>query len=567
MATVHKWERYSLHTRFGDYDTKTSISFSYGTSYDQYIDNYKESGTTTVTGGTLTKEGYVSHEGSDWFVNTIPPNMVYRGAGYLVTSYIKEKGIYVDTVESENASTYPTNGEQGSYWYVYIGSEETFESGVFAAVDGVQKKLTSLPAMVDGVLRELSSLYSCVDGVLREVFAKAISSGLPSGYTRFEYIESTGTQYIDTRYIPKSDDLEIYIKFSITEIKAWKAICGSETTGDGPWSIAPLTNANSALRVYVGNNSVKTDIPVLANEVYELTCHFKDGVLTYNCNGTTGTMSASGSVDKTKPIYIFTLNSADEGNILGQATKMRLYDFWIRDNGTLAFNSLPYMDDAGNLGVYDAIEREFRGNSGTGSFTGKALAQLPEGYTLLDYIQSSGTQYLNTNYKPNHNTRIVMDADLLDYSTNTYGNSFFGVRSSGNANAFLVICGKGESPSWTIMYGDASGNVTLTALGRHSIDLNKNVCTIDGKAVTLTASTFNSDYPCYLFTDNRTGSANTGNNARMKLYSCQIYDNDSLVRDYVPCINPDGEVGMYDLVTAEFYPNVGAGEFTYALAA
>lgn len=49
--------------------------------------------------------------------------------------------------------------------------------------------------------------------------------------------------------------------------------------------------------------------------------------------------------------------------------------------------------------------------------------------------------------------------------------------------------------------------------------------------------------------------------ANATIYSCQIYDNGTLVRDYVPCINPSGEVGLYDLVGGKFYGNAGSGVF------
>ena len=37
---------------------------------------------------------------------------------------------------------------------------------------------------------------------------------------------------------------------------------------------------------------------------------------------------------------------------------------------------------------------------------------LPEGYTLLKYIESSGTQYINTGFNPNQNTRLLMDIEI-----------------------------------------------------------------------------------------------------------------------------------------------------------
>ena len=35
---------------------------------------------------------------------------------------------------------------------------------------------------------------------------------------------------------------------------------------------------------------------------------------------------------------------------------------------------------------------------------------------------------------------------------------------------------------------------------------------------------------------------------------CKCYDGDALVRDFEPCKDPDGNDGMYDHVTGEFWP-------------
>lgn len=50
--------------------------------------------------------------------------------------------------------------------------------------------------------------------------------------------------------------------------------------------------------------------------------------------------------------------------------------------------------------------------------------------------------------------------------------------------------------------------------------------------------------------------------AGARIYSCQIYDNGTLVRDFVPCVDYSGEVGLYDLVNAVFYGSSGTGVFS-----
>lgn len=56
-------------------------------------------------------------------------------------------------------------------------------------------------------------------------------------------------------------------------------------------------------------------------------------------------------------------------------------------------------------------------------------------------------------------------------------------------------------------------------------------------------------------------ASTTNDKVSVKVYSLQIFDGDTLIRDYVPFVTPSGECGMYDYVTKQFYGNDGAGAF------
>jgi len=71
---------------------------------------------------------------------------------------------------------------------------------------------------------------------------------------------------------------------------------------------------------------------------------------------------------------------------------------------------------------------------------------------------------------------------------------------------------------------------------------------------------FNTNTNAYLFAINNAGTLQ--NYASMNLYSCEIYDNNVLVRNFIPCKNPEGVVGLYDSVNSQFYQNAGSGSFT-----
>jgi hypothetical protein len=53
-----------------------------------------------------------------------------------------------------------------------------------------------------------------------------------------------------------------------------------------------------------------------------------------------------------------------------------------------------------------------------------------------------------------------------------------------------------------------------------------------------------------------------GYHMHARLYSCQIYENNILIRDFVPVVQNDRTYGLYDLVENKFYANIGAGTFT-----
>lgn len=186
---------------------------------------------------------------------------------------------------------------------------------------------------------------------------------------------------------------------------------------------------------------------------------------------------------------------------------------------------------------------------------------LPKGYTPLEYIKATGTQYIDTGFKPNQNSRMVMDASVELKATT----ALFGCRDAAKKNgfcAFMYSTGKFQSDYGTSQLVYTSSNVTITA-GRHVFEINKNVLLVDGKAAhTSTTQTFSCTYPAFLMMINSGGAIqNSANFMVGDVYSAQLYDNGTLVRDYLPCMTNAGEVGLWDDVNSVFYGNAGTGVF------
>lgn len=182
---------------------------------------------------------------------------------------------------------------------------------------------------------------------------------------------------------------------------------------------------------------------------------------------------------------------------------------------------------------------------------------LPEGYTQLDYIESTGAQYIDTGVVPGINAKIAIDFDVI------------------SAGSDDVLCGV-ISPNICIGYsttrifgafkngtGESTGADT-TVVGRHSAEISNGAFVLDGTSHSFSAvSSYSTTRSIFLFAGSYSGASDGAyGKVKAKIFSCKLYDGAAVVRSLVPCKNPSGTVGLYDLVGGEFYGNSGTGAFT-----
>ena len=174
---------------------------------------------------------------------------------------------------------------------------------------------------------------------------------------------------------------------------------------------------------------------------------------------------------------------------------------------------------------------------------------LPSGYKRLEYIESTGTQYIDTGIVPRNNTRVDVDCDI------TYGTGWIMILGSYDQNKYFSWWANGATIY--AYYGTSNQNVAGKN-GKQMLSANKNIWSAGNFAMSFSEVSFTANSSIYLFSVNNGGNYSK---ASMKVYSCQIYNNDTLVRDFVPCVNASGEAGLYDLVGKKFYGNAGTGAF------
>lgn len=183
--------------------------------------------------------------------------------------------------------------------------------------------------------------------------------------------------------------------------------------------------------------------------------------------------------------------------------------------------------------------------------------RLPSGYTRLEYIESTGTQYVNTGVLVSKNIEIKLKFMLT--SITNHGIVGYMQSASSGTNRFAVFQYGG---AWYFDFGnDSTGRIsggsfssnTLydITVGNRYIKNNETESNIIRGSVISNLTNSNS-ISILCETDCGIG----------KIYSCQIYDNGTLVRDFIPCQKPDGAIGLWDDVNSVFYGNAGTGTFT-----
>lgn len=183
---------------------------------------------------------------------------------------------------------------------------------------------------------------------------------------------------------------------------------------------------------------------------------------------------------------------------------------------------------------------------------------LPSGYKRLEYIQSSGTQYVDTLFNPTQNTQLVLDAAFLGSA----GTNVAGVRNNSidTTNRFGIIS-FGSASKLGAFFRNSSIQAVTFDNNRHLYDLSKDGLVCDGTSYGgANTGSFACTYSLTLFAWNNGSDGVTCN--LCKVYSCQIYDNGTIIRDYIPCQTTAGEIGMWDDVNSVFYGNAGTGTFT-----
>ena len=363
---------------------------------------------------------------------------------------------------------------------------------------------------------------------------------LPKEFKEVEYLQSSGTQYIDTGYSFNSntDEIELYYQNTSTQNHKW--LFGSYEENA---TIGISCGTISAPTFWYKGNIASTESAQYNSE----------HILRYDSTGMSndGTnLKAFTSYAGTWNLYLFALNNTGTSPN-GYYGYGKVWRYTHKRNGVLIRDYIPCLDASNVPCMYDLVEGKAYYNAGTGSFT--------YGHTItpVEYIQSSGTQYIDTGYIASNTSGFKVDIMPLQ-ATDKY---FIGSRPRLTSDdRFLAgsITGPQVYIGWNT---NTFANWTLNNV--HTVQnnfMNSRTKVLDGTTIAQITSNLSSQgtRTVYLFSAN---DANATSLDTCRIYGTQISEGSSLVRDYIP-VKDENNVGyMFDKVTHSLYANAGTGAF------
>lgn len=185
---------------------------------------------------------------------------------------------------------------------------------------------------------------------------------------------------------------------------------------------------------------------------------------------------------------------------------------------------------------------------------------LPNGFTQLQYIQSTGTQYIKLENPYSWNSWKIEGRGEFTRLTSDRQHLF------GNDSGSYEIDNNG-----TCTYNGVTKTLyglihTLTYEHRKITNTSRyrKTYTLDGELWTGFESTWNANSCISFFKHHYAVNEVWSRPAYAKLYYAKLYQDDVLIHDFLPAKrNSDNIVGLYDIITNTFYTNNGTGTFLY----
>jgi len=360
-----------------------------------------------------------------------------------------------------------------------------------------------------------------------------------------EYLESTGTQYVNTGVLIDTSTDTVEIAFMPhTETSGYQAYYGTDETGNGQFSLRKNTNGNN-IQV-LKNTAVSAGIT--ADEKWHTVKVTPNKAIV---DGVDIALTQS-DAQYTKSLMLFArITTADT---ITAYAKCRIASFKIYRNGTLVRDLIPVRK--GTVGyLYDRVSGKLFGNAGTGDFV------VGPDVVPVEYIESHGTEYIDTGVVPSGQTKWELDVMF----PNVNGFRPMGTIATNPPRRF-VIARELVSTIYSISFGSYDNTQKGIDSGIRRlcvIDAPNFTWSIGARSGTFTEGTFDISgiQSICLFVRKRNSGYDYLNDGS-RVYRSTLYTSGSRIQD-LRSVRVGTEGAMMDVLTRRIYRNAGTGAFDY----
>lgn len=218
---------------------------------------------------------------------------------------------------------------------------------------------------------------------------------IPSNYRKVTYIGATGTQYINTNFIPEiGDEFDIEYAYTSTE-HSLMTLCSA---GAGTYQTVLLGYPDEGFffyKYFATGGAVQVRYPDPAIDEFQSLNIKSDGKIYVN-GSYIGQSSPTGELDGSKKtLYLMTRRGDTSSSLVGNIKK-----FAIKRDSTLVLNLIPCYRKSDNvIGMYDTVSGTFFTNAGTGVFS--------KGSDVNDYKIPVSVQGINLLGDHNRSTLVT----------------------------------------------------------------------------------------------------------------------------------------------------------------
>ena len=168
----------------------------------------------------------------------------------------------------------------------------------------------------------------------------------------------------------------------------------------------------------------------------------------------------------------------------------------------------------------------------------------------VEYLQSTGTQYIDTGVVITQTTKMRLDVSIVKNAGNFGCIDTADARCHSDSTANPTVFRVGSVSDAYDFPADTRVNVT--------VDIQNLVYTIYGISTSMTRP---GDLPISTFGLFARNFGGTWTPCSMTVYAVQFYSNGTIVRDFVPVRKGDAGY-LYDRVSGRLFGNAGTGAFT-----